>query len=86
MRTRTDLTPDEAEALRCLAADRIMTRLKNKRLRRCLTEGEWQLLMTYPAPVPIQNLLQKLAAYHRFLPADSICPTCGRSRNEASDV
>jgi hypothetical protein len=31
-------------------------------------------------------LLQKLAAYHRFLPADSICPTCGRSRNEASDV
>jgi len=85
MRIRTDLTPDEAEALRCLAADRIMTKLRNKRLRKCLTAPEWEALL-FHVPDLVKPLVRKLAVYHRAMPADSICPTCGRSRMEATGV
>jgi hypothetical protein len=83
MRTRTaDLAPDEREALR---VNKIMTRLKNKRLRKCLTAPEWEALL-FHVPELVKPLVRKLAVYHRAMPENAICPACGRSCNEASNV
>ena len=81
MATTEQVNPDEKESLR---AQRILARIKNKQLRRCLTRGEWESLL-YQTPTQVKVLVQKLAVFHHYLPEDTICPTCGRKKAAVND-